>query len=77
MGGSLHPVHDLAERLRDPGPHPPRGLAMTSLLLEDARGPLSFDSRPAALERAPAALSAFTAAFGRTPVAAHRPRSVS
>jgi hypothetical protein len=71
-------LHDLAERLRDPGTHPLRGLAMTSLLLEDARGPLSCDPRPAALERAAsAALTALTAVPGRTRVATRRPRSIA
>jgi hypothetical protein len=43
---------DLAERLRGQGPHPLQGVAMTSLLLEDGTGPLSFDDRSVTLERA-------------------------
>ena len=43
---------DLAERLRDSGPHALQGVAMTSLLLEDGTGPLLFGNRPITLERA-------------------------
>jgi hypothetical protein len=43
---------ELAERLRGQRPHAVRGLAMTSLMLEDGRGPLTTDSNPATLERA-------------------------
>jgi hypothetical protein len=52
----------LAERLRDSGSVALRGMALTSLLLDDARGPLSTDSDPLTLERAVrAALSALNA----------------
>jgi hypothetical protein len=43
---------ELTERLRGQRPHAVRGLAMTSLMLEDGRGPLTTDSNPATLERA-------------------------
>ena len=42
----------LADRLRDQGPHALPGVAMTSLMLEDGRRPLSFDDRSVTLERA-------------------------
>ena len=42
----------LAERLRSPGPHDVRGLAMASNLLEDANGPLYARSRIDELEPA-------------------------
>jgi hypothetical protein len=42
----------LAERLRDSGSVALRGMALSSLLLEDARGPLSTNSDPLTLERA-------------------------
>jgi hypothetical protein len=49
----------LAERLRDSESVALRGMALTSLLLNDARGPLSTDSDPLTLERGiRAALSA-------------------
>jgi hypothetical protein len=43
---------ELAARLRDHGPHPLHGLAMSALLLEDGRGPLYPGSGPRMLERA-------------------------
>jgi hypothetical protein len=43
---------DLAERLRDNGPHALQGVAMTSVMLEDGAGPLFFGNGPATLERA-------------------------
>jgi hypothetical protein len=43
---------ELAERLRDQGPHPLQGVAMTSLLLENGTGPLFTDDRRATLGRA-------------------------
>jgi hypothetical protein len=50
---------DLAERLRGPESAALPGLALTSLMLEDGRGPLTTDSDPATLARAiRAALSA-------------------
>jgi hypothetical protein len=42
----------LAERLRGTRPPTLRGLAMTSLMLEDGRDPLTADGNPATLERA-------------------------
>jgi hypothetical protein len=52
----------LAERLRDTGSVALRGMALTSLLLGDARGPLSTGSDPLTLERGiRAALSALNA----------------
>ena len=52
----------LADRLRDSGSVALRGMALTSLLLDDARGPLSTNSDPLTLERAVrAALSALNA----------------
>jgi hypothetical protein len=65
----------LAARLRDHRAHSLRGLAMTALLLEDARGPLSSDGRPSALERAAsAALSALDAGREHIPAGADDPR---
>jgi hypothetical protein len=43
---------DLAGRLRGPRSVALRGLALTSLLLNDGRGPLTTESDPATLERA-------------------------
>jgi hypothetical protein len=43
---------ELAERLRGQNPPALRGLAMTSLMLEDGRGSLTTNSDPATLERA-------------------------
>jgi hypothetical protein len=43
---------ELAARLRDHGPHALRGLAMTSRLLRDSRGPLYPGNGPRTLERA-------------------------
>ena len=43
---------ELAERLRGHRRPALRGVAMTSLMLEDGRGPLTTDSNPATLERA-------------------------
>ena len=43
---------ELAERLRGPQSVPLRGMALTSLLLNDGRGPLTTKSDPATLERA-------------------------
>jgi hypothetical protein len=41
---------ELAERLRGQGPHALRGLAMTTRLIEDGRGPLYPDNGPRTLE---------------------------
>jgi hypothetical protein len=50
---------ELAERLQGPESVALRGMALTSLMLEDGRGPLTTDSDPLTLERAVrAALSA-------------------
>ena len=50
---------ELVERLRGPEAVALPGLALTALMLEDGRGPLTIDSDPATLERAlRAALSA-------------------
>jgi hypothetical protein len=71
-------LHALSERLRDQGSHSLQGLAMISLLLEDARGPLSLDGRPKALERAAsAALAALDSCKERTPAGVTDPRSVA
>jgi hypothetical protein len=43
---------DLADRLRDGKPAAVRGLAMTSLMLEDGRGPLTTSVDPRVLGRA-------------------------
>jgi hypothetical protein len=43
---------ELAERLRGQRPPALRGLASTSLMLEDGRGPLTTDGNPVTLERA-------------------------
>jgi hypothetical protein len=43
---------ELAERLRGPRSVALRGMALTSLLLTDGRGPLTTESDPATLERA-------------------------
>ena len=43
---------ELAERLRGPRSVALRGMALTSLLLNDGRGPLTTESDPATLERA-------------------------
>ena len=43
---------ELAERLRGPRAVALRGMALTSLLLNDGRGPLTTESDPATLERA-------------------------
>jgi hypothetical protein len=43
---------ELAERLRGPRSVGLRGMALTSLLLNDGRGPLTTESDPATLERA-------------------------
>jgi hypothetical protein len=52
---------ELAERLRGPRSVALRGLALTSLLLNDGRGPLTTESDPATLERAArATLAALT-----------------
>lgn len=42
----------LAERLRDPGPHALKGVAMTSVLLGDYRSPLHIKDGPGTLEGA-------------------------
>jgi hypothetical protein len=53
---------ELAQRLRGYRPVALQGLAVTSLMLEDGRGPLTTNSDPATLERAVrAALSALDA----------------
>jgi hypothetical protein len=43
---------ELAERLRGPRSVALRGMALTSLLLNDGRGPMTTESDPATLERA-------------------------
>lgn len=43
---------ELAGRLRGQRPVALRGVALTSLMLEDGRGPLTTDGNPATLERA-------------------------
>jgi hypothetical protein len=43
---------ELADRLRDIGPHALPGVAMTALILEDGTGPLFLGNGPATLERA-------------------------
>jgi hypothetical protein len=45
-------LFELAKRLRGPRPSNLKGLAMTSLMLENGRGPLATDGSPATLERA-------------------------
>ena len=55
---------EVAERLRGPRSVALRGLALTSLLINDGRGPLTTESDPATLERA---LRATLAALNEDP----------
>ena len=69
---------ELARRVRDPRFDSPQGLAMASIVLRDARAPLSLERRPRTLEGALlGALSALDASRLGAPASIERRRAVA
>lgn len=70
-------LYALAKRVRDPRFDSAQGLAMASILLREARAPLSLERRPQTLEDAlRRALSALDASRHGAPVSVERRRAV-